>query len=187
MEATYRALCEQGYANLTMQDIADELGKSTSLLHYHYDTKRDLLAAFLEYIVEEFEARIADLDDEEPRERLESLLEMFVFSAEDVERRQFHLAILELRAQVPHEDAYREPFHRSEEAVRTAIADVIRGGIETGAFRATDPEETAAMVFAAMDGARARQITLGIDGYTETVAAALRSHILADESAEEAA
>lgn len=187
MDATYRALCEQGYANLTMQDIADELGKSTSLLHYHYDTKRDLLAAFLEHIVEEFEAKLAELDGEDPRERLESLLDMFVFSAEDSERRQFHLAILELRAQVPHEDAYREPFLHSEETVRTAIADVIREGIGTGVFEESDPEETAALVFAAMDGARARQITLGIDDYTETVTAALLSEILTDAPAEDGA
>ena len=185
MDATYRALCKQGYANLTMADIADKLGKSTSLLHYHYDTKRDLLAAFLEHVVEEFEDKLADLGDEEPRERLESLLDMFVFGEEDAEREQFHLAILELRAQVPHEDPYREPFLRSEEAVRTAIADVICDGIETGVFEEADPEETAALVFAAMDGARARQITLAIEDYTETVKSALLSKILADSPTEE--
>ena len=184
MDATYRALCEQGYANLTMADIAEELGKSTSLLHYHYDTKRDLLAAFLEHIVEEFEDKLAEFDGEGPLERLESLLDMFVFSAEDADRREFHLAILELRAQVPHEDAYREPFLHSEEAVRTAIADTIREGIEAGDFEEADPEETAALVFAAMDGARARQITLGIEDYTETVKRALSSKILADPPAE---
>ena len=36
-EATCRALCEHGYADLTMQDIADESNKSTAALHYHYD------------------------------------------------------------------------------------------------------------------------------------------------------
>lgn len=200
MDATYRALCEQGYANLTMADIAEELGKSTSLLHYHYDTKRDLLAAFLEHIVEEFEGKLADLDSEDPRERLESLLDMFVFSAveqgstnprsqahedaEEADRREFHLAILELRAQVPHEDPYREPFLRSEESVRDVIAGTIREGIEAGVFEEADPEETAALVFAAMDGARARQITLGIGDYTETVKRALSSKILADSLAE---
>lgn len=185
MDATYRALCEQGYANLTMADIAEELGKSTSLLHYHYDTKRDLLAAFLEHIVEEFEGKLADLDGENPRERLESILEMFVFSAQDEDRREFHLAVLELRAQVPHEDPYREPFLRSEESVRTAIAGVVREGIEAGVFEVGDPEETAALVFAAMDGARARQITLGIAEYTETVKRTLLNRILSDSLPED--
>ena len=34
MEATCRALCEHGYADLTMQDVADESDKSTAALHY---------------------------------------------------------------------------------------------------------------------------------------------------------
>ncbi|PSQ42055.1 TetR family transcriptional regulator, partial [Halobacteriales archaeon QS_9_68_42] len=45
--ATYRALCDHGYAALTMQDIADECDCSKSLLHYHFDTKEDLLVELL--------------------------------------------------------------------------------------------------------------------------------------------
>ena len=33
MQGVYRALCAHGYADLTMQDIADECDCSTSLLH----------------------------------------------------------------------------------------------------------------------------------------------------------
>ncbi|HET7323460.1 MAG TPA: helix-turn-helix domain-containing protein, partial [Halococcus sp.] len=58
MHATYRALCKHGYANLTMQDIADESTKSKAALHYHYDTKQDLLLAFLSFLYERFEERL---------------------------------------------------------------------------------------------------------------------------------
>jgi len=67
MDATYRALCEHGYAALTMQDIADEGDCSKSLLHYHYDTKEELLVALLAYLLERFEARVAP-EGAEPRE-----------------------------------------------------------------------------------------------------------------------
>ncbi|GAA0475047.1 hypothetical protein GCM10008985_34420 [Halococcus dombrowskii] len=50
MDATYRALCKHGYAALRMQDIADETTKSKAALHYHYDSKHDLLLSFLDYI-----------------------------------------------------------------------------------------------------------------------------------------
>ena len=46
MSATYEALCEHGYAALTVERIASELGKSTAAIHYHYETKDELLVAF---------------------------------------------------------------------------------------------------------------------------------------------
>ncbi|MEF8774483.1 MAG: helix-turn-helix domain-containing protein, partial [Halobacteriales archaeon] len=45
MAATYRALCEHGYADLTIQQIGAEFEKSTSLLYHHYDGKDELLVA----------------------------------------------------------------------------------------------------------------------------------------------
>ena len=54
MQATYRALSEHGYANLTIKRIAAEYGKSTAAIHYHYDTKDDLLAAFLDFLLDRF-------------------------------------------------------------------------------------------------------------------------------------
>ena len=180
MDATYRALCRHGYANLTMQDIADELGKSKSLLHYHYDTKRDLLGAFLEHIVDRFAAEVRESEADDPEGRLNELLDRFVFGAEDTETHDFHLALLELRSQVPHDEAYREQFVRSDEAIRGAVAGIIRDGIDEGVFREVDPDETAALLFAALDGARQRQIALGDDSYTGTVRNALRERVIAD-------
>lgn len=185
MDATYRALCDHGYANLTMQDIADELGKSKSLLHYHYDTKRDLLEAFLEHIVDRFAAEIRETEADDPEGRLNELLDRFVFGDEDVESRQFHLALLELRSQVPHDESYRAQFVRSDDAVRDAIVSIVEDGIEEGVFREVDPEETAALIFAALDGARMRQVTLADGAYTATVRDALRDHVVADLLAEE--
>ena len=39
MEATYRALCEHSYANLTTEKIAAETDLSKAALHYHYGIK----------------------------------------------------------------------------------------------------------------------------------------------------
>ena len=74
MDATYRALCEYGYASLTMQDIADECDCSTSLLHYHFDTKDDLLVALLDHLISRFEERVSPENDD-PRDQLVDLAE----------------------------------------------------------------------------------------------------------------
>ena len=57
VDATYRALCANGYAALTMQDIADECDRSTSLLHYHFDTKEDLLVELLAHLLERLDRK----------------------------------------------------------------------------------------------------------------------------------
>ncbi|WP_435077165.1 TetR/AcrR family transcriptional regulator [Halococcus sp. AFM35] len=67
---TYRALSKHGYANLTMQAIADEFEKTKAVLHYHYDTKDRLLAAFLGYILDRFMDR-SDVADDDPDARLD--------------------------------------------------------------------------------------------------------------------
>ena len=58
--AAFRALCEHGYANVTIQRIGDEFDKSPSLVYHHYDGKDDLLIDLLGFLLDEFEASIAD-------------------------------------------------------------------------------------------------------------------------------
>jgi AcrR family transcriptional regulator len=181
MEATYRALRTNGYAALTMQDIADECNKSKSLLHYHFDTKEDLLVAFIEYLIEEFESKVETTSDAPPEERLEEFIEWFVFAPEEDDRAAFHIAMLELRSQAPFTEGYREQLARSDELVRGTIVEIVEAGIETGAFRTeTDPDAVARLVFATMDGARIRQATLAEAGYAAAVRDALYEYVLSD-------
>lgn len=184
LAATYRALCEHGFADLTMQAIADEAGVSKSLLHYHYDTKQDLVVAFLDSFVERFEAEMADLDAEDPAERLDHIVDRLVFGREDGDQTDFGRAFLELRAQAPHEPAYREQLARNEAFLRDVLVDTIEDGIEAGVFRDVDAERTARLLRAAMDGARSQHVTLG-DDTREVVREALDDHVLDDLRREE--
>lgn len=170
MEATYRALCADGFASLTMQNIADECDKSTSLLHYHYDTKEELLVAFIEYILEDFEATVAQAASGDPGHRLVEFVSWFVLTPEDTDREAFHTALLELRSQAAFNERYRDQLKHSDDLLREAVADILSEGIEDGVFESVDVHKTAALLVATLDGARTRQLTLGDDRYTEVVA-----------------
>ena len=192
MDGVYRALRAHGYADLTMQDIADECSKSKSLLHYHYDTKEDLLVAFLEHIITDSAERIEARADDPPTERLVGLLGWFVFGADEVDREAFHIALLELRTQGPFNDRIREQLVRSDRLLRGTVAEIIEDGIDEGVFRAVDVEETAALIVATIDGARTRQITLGRSDdrpaeptYTRTVAEATIDRVVGPILAED--
>ncbi|MWV63984.1 TetR family transcriptional regulator [Halorubrum sp. JWXQ-INN 858] len=183
MDGVYRALCAHGYAGLTMQDIADECSKSKSLLHYHYDTKEDLLVAFLDHVISDFEGRVAERADRPPTERLVEFVCWFVFERDESERESFHIALLELRSQGPFNDRIREQLARSDRLLRGTVSEVLVEGIDSGVFRDVDVEETAALLVATLDGARTRQITMAGDesegpAYTRTVAEATMSRVL---------
>lgn len=181
MAATYRAVCSHGYADLTMQDIADEFEKSKSLLHYHYDTKEDLLVAFLEHLVDQFEDHLDELTstDRPPQDRLRDYIEGFTVEPDETERTSLHLALLEMRSQAQRNERFREQFVRSDRMARGAFSSLIEEGQASGYFDpSADADAIAQLLFAAMDGARARQITLGEDGYAEAVGVTLYRSVI---------
>ncbi|MEE6209070.1 TetR/AcrR family transcriptional regulator [Salarchaeum sp. III] len=179
LRATYHALCNHGFADLTMQAIADEAGVSKSLLHYHYDTKQDLITSFLGTFTERFEEDLDSLDADDPAERLDLIVDRLLFGQDDSDQTDFGRAFLELRAQAPHEPAYRDQLAANEEFLRGVLADTIEDGIEQGVFHDVDPERTARLIRATVDGARSQHVTLG-DDTREIVRDALDDHVISD-------
>jgi AcrR family transcriptional regulator len=178
MTATFEALSKHGYANLRMQDIADEFDKSRSLLHYHYDTKEELMLAFLDHLIGWIGDRLAESDTEEPLERLEEFVERFVVEPDEDRRDTFALALLELRLQAAHKDEFQEKLAAHyRENVATA-AGIIEDGIEEGVFRETDPERTGEAIYTALVGARMYQVTLGGEGASGRMHDALAEFIV---------
>jgi AcrR family transcriptional regulator len=180
MRATYHALCKHGYANLTMQDIADEFDKSRSLLHYHFDTKEELLLAFLDNLIGWIGARLSESDTEEPLERLEEYVDKFVVDPEQDGRETFALALLELRLQAVHNDAFREKLAAHYRGNVEAVAEIIEDGIEAGVFRETDPYATGEMIYTALVGARMYQVTLGGEDASRRMRDALAAFVVED-------
>ena len=131
MCATYRALCSHGYADLTMQDIADESSKSKAALHYHYDSKHDLLCAFLDYLYEQFVERTTDLDADGPLDELLARLDVILQKSED-EPETFETALLEIRAQAPYEPGFRDRLTRFEEHLVGELTTILEAGVADG-------------------------------------------------------
>ncbi|ADJ14016.1 TetR/AcrR family transcriptional regulator [Halalkalicoccus jeotgali] len=158
MRATYRALREHGYADLTVKRIADEYGKSTAAIHYHYDTKDNLLAAFLDYVLGRFKDSVHEVETTDPEQRLELLLDQLLVELED--HRDLLIAMLEMRSQAPYKETFSERFQQNDEYVRYLLETVIAQGIEAGAFAEVDPDHVARALMTIVDGARTREVVL---------------------------
>lgn len=159
MRATYRALREHGYADLTVKRIAEEYGKSTAAIHYHYDTKEALLAAFLDFVLDQFVESIRDVETTDPEDRLALLLDELLVKPQS--NQDLSVALLEMRSQAPYKEAFRERFRQNDEYVRFMLKAVVNHGIDEGAFDDVDADHVARSLMTIIDGARTRAVVLG--------------------------
>ena len=159
MRATYRALCEHGYAALTIADIGAEFDKSVSLVYHHYEGKDDLLVDFLGYMLDRFRTEVVVEESDDPRERLRAALAGVRTGPLAADRREFTSALTELRAQAAHDPAFREQFERTDAFFHERIADIVRTGIEQDVFRDVDPDRVATMMVTAVNGAMLTRVT----------------------------
>ncbi|WP_136689704.1 TetR/AcrR family transcriptional regulator [Halorhabdus amylolytica] len=165
LDATGRALCEHGYAELTIKDIAAESSLSTAAIHYHFDTKEELLNAFLDHLIEDFEERLAT-DPDGPSERLSAFLEA-VFTPAEKGSGAFAVALMELKSQAPYQETYRDRFRRMDGRMREEIETTVSEGTASGVFAETDPGTVARFVVTAINGGHVREVALG-EGPSET-------------------
>jgi AcrR family transcriptional regulator len=165
IQATYRTLCKHGYADLTIQRIADESSLTSAAIHYHFNTKQELLDAFLQHMIDRLEQRLPD-EDMEPGERLAAFLDA-VFTPPDTHEDDFPVALMELKAQAPFQEVYRHRFEELDRTMRAIVAATVRDGVAAGAFDDADPETVARFVVTSIEGGHARRVALG-EGPTET-------------------
>jgi len=182
MEATYRALCQHGYSDTSISKIAAEFEKSKSLLYYHYDDKEELLEDFLHYMLDQLEADLASIEAETAHEELLSIVDRLLPEEINDEQMRFRRAVLELRAQAPYHDTYREQFARSDELILSTLVDVIERGIENGEFRSVNSREKAEFVYSLAYGAMERGIPLEdpetLNSTRETVVSHLEAQLV---------
>ena len=194
LEATHRALCKHGYANLTIQKIANEFDMTSAVLHYHYDTKENLLAAFLEHLLDEYAAQFDIEESEDPREQLLALIDallVVLVGIDDANRLDDHdqpplggeelsMALLELRAQAGRNEAFSEQFTVNYDYAWDQMVATIEAGIEQEVFREIDPEQVATLLLTTMLGGRAYHVSLTHDDVAPAARNALVNLILDD-------
>ncbi len=180
LETTCRVVIERGFAGTRVADVAQRLNVSTSLIHYHFESKEALLAeAFAMYArtaLQEFEEYVAEAPT--PREQLDRAIEDFVpEGSDDLEWMLWIDAWGE---------ALRNPLMRriSQELDARNVAiveDILRRGNECGQFACSDPRTSATRLIGLIDGLAvqfaAHDGVLTRDGLLETVRTLARSEI----------
>ncbi|QGN08187.1 TetR family transcriptional regulator [Halorhabdus sp. CBA1104] len=177
MTATYRALCAHGYAGTSISRIAEEFPKSKSLLYYHYEDKDELLADFLGFLLDQLEAELEADTPDGPEERLDDFLDKLVPTGMDEEHLQFFQALIEMRAQAPHDETFRRQFDRTDDVIVATLTETIEAGIEQGVFRRVEATQTAEFIHAMVYGMLVRSVLVDDEAVLESTREELDNYV----------
>jgi AcrR family transcriptional regulator len=166
LEATCAVVIERGFAGTRISDVATQLDVSTSLVHYHFDSKEHLLAeAFAHFARKDLEQLAAQL-----AQAPTAIAQLDRWLLDSIPEGSEHLEwMLWIDAWG---EALRNPLMRrisqelDVESTRV-LEQLVRFGVERGEFRCVDPAGAAerlsglvdglAVQFAAHDGVLARE------------------------------
>jgi AcrR family transcriptional regulator len=185
MQATYDALATHGYVDLTIQRIGDEFAKSKSLLYHHYDSKDDLLIDFLGFMLERMAEDVPFEEQPDAHQQLGCAFDHVFGDLLSDERVPFIRALVELRAQGAHGEAFREQFTANEAFLRSRLTEIVEQGVAEGTFREVDPERVVDMLLTVVDGAFVRYTTVedaDLDAVHEELQEYIRHRLLADDA-----
>ncbi|MBM4694862.1 TetR family transcriptional regulator [Rhodococcus hoagii] len=140
LSAALDAFYEKGFHGASVRDIARRVGVTVPALYYHYDSKEGLLVALVELGTGDVLARARAADeagDGDPARRLANVVTAIVLRMTDRAR----LAAIEGEARYLTGDNY-ERYRTVRKGIETIVLDVVRDGVESGAFDVDDPAET---------------------------------------------
>ncbi|WP_050048293.1 TetR/AcrR family transcriptional regulator [Halanaeroarchaeum sulfurireducens] len=176
LEATYKAICQHGYADLSLSDIADETDRSKATIHYYYDSKENLFSEFLDFLYDRYTEQLTPVEGSTPREHLFTFLETVLSDEHTAPGQEFRTAMLEVKAQAPYDDTIRTQLVKFDEFLFEQLRDIITAGIASGEFDDTvEPTVAAEFLVTAVTGAHTRRVA--VDHSTDRLLRAMRWYI----------
>jgi AcrR family transcriptional regulator len=150
LEATCDVVIERGFAGTRVKDVADRLGVSTGLIHYHFESKDQLFAeAFRHAASADIEKlREAVQAGDTPLEKLDRAL---AYST-PTEAEPTMMLWIDSWGESLRSPQLRKISQELDDQVTDVVEDVIRVGIEAGTWVCKDPEATAWRLTALLDG-----------------------------------
>ena len=151
LETTCRVVIERGFAGTRVADVAHRLGVSTSLIHYHFDSKESLLAeAFSHYArtaLHELEEYVSE--GTSANARLTRALHDFVpEGSDDLE----WMLWIDAWGEALRSPSMRRISQELDERGVRLIAGIVDQGNATGEFACPDPAGSAMRLMGLIDG-----------------------------------
>lgn len=156
LRAATEVFAEQGFAAVTVAEIAERAGIGKGTVYEYFSSKEELLVAVFDWMNEAIFERIHALLDQggTTRVRLQRLLDLGAeITSEQVEMQAVVLDFWAASRGTRSEERYNRSCLETFHGYRRILAEVIRDGQASGELRPeVDAEAVAIMLIAAMDG-----------------------------------
>ncbi len=174
LDATCDVLADAGLSGLRLANVAKAAGVSSGMIHYYFDSKRDLVAAAFEYnLTESLERHRWLLESgKDPLRVLQDLVESYL-PGDEPSVRGWKVWVT-LWAEATRDPALQELNERLYGRWRDLVTDVIRRAQDDGLARPGDPQRLANMLVGMLDGLAVQALlhasTMSLDAMRETCA-----------------
>jgi AcrR family transcriptional regulator len=170
IDVAQRLIQEKGYEQMSVQDVLDELDASRGAFYHYFDSKQALLEAVLERVTDLAMVTLTPVVEDPSMSAVHKLESVFAGIARwKGERKELMLAIL--KVWVSDDNALvREKFrHSSARRLVPLLSEIIRQGIDEGAFTARSPDHTARVLVHLIHGFQDEATALFIARQANTV------------------
>ena len=151
LETTCEVVIERGFAGTRIADVAKRLEVSSSLIHYHFDSKEQLLAEAFEHYANKDVAEMEGEIESAPTAlgKLERVIQNYVpEGSDDVE----WMLWIDGWGEALRNPMMKKISQQLDEQSAELLARIIRNGVESGEFTCPDPTASAMRLTALVDG-----------------------------------
>ena len=151
LETTCEVVIERGFAGTRISDVAKRLDVSSSLIHYHFDSKEQLLAeAFAHYARKDLAEMLAEVESAPSAlAKLDRVIHNYVpEGSDDVE----WMLWIDGWGEALRNPMMKKISQELDEQSAELLERVIAGGCEAGEFSCGDPRASAMRLTALVDG-----------------------------------
>jgi TetR/AcrR family transcriptional regulator len=135
LDVALRLLMERGYANLNMDELADEVGISKPTLYQYFKSKDELVAQAMVRMFEKMEEQLTELSEKSPLEQLEHYLRLMLKS-----RSEKRNIMAQLDVEIMHSIIHRYPYMTEHLlATRAKLGQIVRKAQEQGEIQPALP------------------------------------------------
>ncbi|RNJ27126.1 TetR/AcrR family transcriptional regulator [Halosegnis longus] len=154
IEATFQAVAETGYADLTIDKVNDRFAKSKPLIYYHYEDREDLVEELLRYAVAKFLKELPDDGEiDSAGETLYTLIDRIFPEQPSEQVVAGRRVITELRGAAVAEPVFQDIFAEFDDQIRAIVKTTIARGVLTGEFHRVDAQRVADDFMVLVNGA----------------------------------
>lgn len=150
LETTCQVVIERGFAATRVADVANKLGVSTGLIHYHFESKDQLLAEAFRHAAEADLARLSE-QVAKVSGSVAKLDQIFrLYTPEEAERDW--MLWIDGWGEALRSAALREISQALDLRWKRMLEQIIEDGVRAGEFRCADPNAAAWRMAALLDG-----------------------------------